>query len=209
MCSKSYSSKFLKQCLKCSRDGQVFVCDQCSPSHTHFSEDDQASASKKDDKKAFDTPLHTQDDLLQEFSTALNLLPKQAKELSTINQIKRVDMESKDGKVIVEYFKNSLVNKPNAQIVNIWSVNNKMQDKKFDKKKLDTSNNMLLWNGTLYDNITSLLNSGFQIPSQHDRTKMKAKFIFFNDRIMEDAVVKAGQNEHAIILLSEVCLGKV
>ena len=118
-------------------------------------------------------------------------------------------MESKDGKVIVEYFKNSLVNQSNAQIVNIWSVNNKMQDKKFDKKKLDTSNNMLLWNATLYDNITSLLTTGFQIPSQHDRTNKKPKYIYFNDRIMEDASVKAGQNEHAIILLSEVCLGKV
>ena len=118
----------------------MFLCDQCSPSHAHFSQDDQASASKKEDKKTFDTPLHTQDELQQEFSTALNLLPKQAKELFTINQIKRVDMESKDVKVIVEYFKNSLVNQTNAQIVNIWSVNNKMQDKKFDKKKLDTSN---------------------------------------------------------------------
>ena len=98
-------------------------------------------------------------------------------------------MESKDGKVIVEYFMNSLVNQTKANIVIIWSVNNKMQNKKFDKNKFDTSNNMLLWNGTLYDSITSLLNIGFQIPSKHVRTNNKPNFVFFNDRIANNETV--------------------
>ena len=131
----------------------------------------------------FDTPLHTQDELLQEFSTVLNLLSKQAKELSTINQIKRVDMESKDGKIIVEYFKNSLVNKTTAQIFNIWSVNNKMQDKKFAKKKLDTSNNMLLWNATFYDNITSLLTTRKSHFFMQDKScyKLAKNYVLWNN----------------------------
>lgn len=197
----------MKQCLECNKDGTAFVCDQCSPGHAHF--DAQGGASKKDDKKLWDSPVHSQDDWLQEWSTALNLLPRQAKELSQLNMIKRVDRDSKEGKVIVEYFSNSLVNAPNAQIVNIWSVNNRLQDKKFDKNKLDTSNNMLLWNGTLYQSLTSLLTSGFQIPCQHDRNNKNPTSLTFRDRILQEAPVKAKPDDHAIILLSDVCLGRL
>jgi hypothetical protein len=152
-------------------------------------------------------PLHVNDRGLKEFSLLSGIASNDVQILAQLNQIRKLSVQSSDGKLIKKYLDNSQSQgQKNLKIKKSYSVYRKDHENRFVANGYNKQRRLLLWHGTKRTNLNGILMNGFKLPNSGGL--MFGNGVYFADRVTKSSNY-CDQTGASFLLLCEVALGSM